>query len=104
MLVREVMKVLGKSYATVRRWADRGRIRTTKLENGHIMYWDEDVWKMVGKKISKENWVTLYCRVGGTTESDRKLMAEQQRLLHLWCTARGLVADQIYEDWAPSTE
>jgi predicted site-specific integrase-resolvase len=104
MLIKEVMQVLGKSYATVRRWADKGRIRTTKLENGHIMYWDEDVWAMVGKKISKESLVTLYTRVAGTTESDRRLMAEQQRILHAWCSARGLVVDRIYEDWAPSTE
>lgn len=98
------MQVLGKSYATVRRWADMGRIRTTKLENGHIMYWDEDVWKMVGKKIAKDSWVCLYARVAGTTESDRVLMAEQQKLLHMWCAARGLSADRLYEDWAPSTE
>jgi len=98
------MKVLGKSYATVRRWADMGRIRTTKLENGHIMYWDEDVWKMIGKKISRDSWVCLYARVAGTGESDRKLMAEQQKLLHVWCAARGLSADRLYEDWAPSTE
>lgn len=98
------MQVLGKSYATVRRWADKGRIRTTKLENGHIMYWDEDVWAMIGKKISRESLVTLYTRVAGTGESDRKLMAEQQKILHSWCSARGLAVDRIYEDWAPSTE
>ena len=104
MLIKEVMQVLGKSYSTVRRWADKGRIRTTKLENGHIMYWDEDVWAMIGKKISKESLVTVYSRVAGTTESDRRLMAEQQRLLHAWCSARGLQVDRLYEDWAPSTE
>jgi len=98
------MQVLGKSYATVRRWADKGRIRTTKLENGHIMYCNEDVWAMIGKKISKESLVTLYTRVAGTTESDRRLMADQQKILHAWCSARGLSVDRIYEDWAPSTE
>lgn len=98
------MQVLGKSYSTVRRWADRGKIRTTKLENGHILYWDEDVWAMVGKKISKESLITVYCRVAGTGESDRKLMAAQQEILHAWCAARGLSVDRLYEDWAPSTE
>lgn len=104
MLIKETMKVLGKSYATVRRWADKGLIRTTKLDNGHIMYWDEDVWAMVGKKIAKDNWVAVYYRVAGTTESDRRLMAEQQSLVHAWCAARGLSVDKSYEDWAPSTE
>jgi DNA invertase Pin-like site-specific DNA recombinase len=31
-------------------------------------------------------------------------MAEQQKILHGWCSARGLAVDRIYEDWAPSTE
>jgi DNA invertase Pin-like site-specific DNA recombinase len=31
-------------------------------------------------------------------------MAEQQRILHSWCSARGLSIDRQYEDWAPSTE
>jgi putative resolvase len=104
MLVREVMKVLRKSYPTVRRWADKGLIRTTKLENGHILYWDEDVWALIGKKTARETLVTVYCRVAGTTESDQRLMAEQQKLLHSWCSARGLAVDRLYEDWAPSTE
>lgn len=98
------MQVLNKSYSTVRRWADKGLIRTTKLENGVILYWDEDVWMMIGKKIAKSQWVAVYSRVTGTGESDRKLMAEQQRLLHAWCAARGLTVDKLYEDWAPSTE
>jgi putative resolvase len=104
MLIREVMRVLNKSYSTVRRWADAGRLRTTKLENGHIMYWDEDVWSMIGKKTSKENLVAVYCRVTATTESGQALMEEQQKMLHMWCAARGLTIDRIYEDWAPATE
>lgn len=32
------------------------------------------------------------------------LMAEQQKIVHAWCAARGLSVDRQYEDWAPSTE
>lgn len=98
------MQVLGKSYPTVRRWADKGLIRTTKLDSGQVMYWDEDVWSLIGKKTSRESLIAVYTRVTGTTESSRRLMAEQQGLIRKWCAARGLVIDRLYEDWAPSTE
>jgi hypothetical protein len=104
MYASEAIALLGCSYNGLRKWGSGGKIRRWKDDHGKWIYNDDDVYAMIGKRVSKESWVTLYCRVGGTTESDRKLMAEQQRLLHLWCTARGLVADRIYEDWAPSTE
>lgn len=103
MKVREAMGVLKCSYSTVRRYADRGRLRTTKLPSGQILYWDDDVWAMVGKKLIKENWTVVYTRVGGTTESDRGTMLRQQELIRGWSAVRGLAIDRLYEDWAPAT-
>ena len=104
MFVKETMRILGKSYSTVRRWADQGRIRTTKLDNGRVMYWDEDVYRMVGKRVSRESLVAVYARVAGTGEKDRVLMAEQLGLVHSWCASRGVSVDRIYEDWARATD
>jgi hypothetical protein len=39
------------------------------MPNGQIMYWDDDVYALLGKKLVKENWTVAYCRVAGTTES-----------------------------------
>ena len=103
MKVKEAMSVLKCSYSTVRRYAYRGRIRTTKLPNGQIMYWDDDVWAMLGKKIQKENWTVVYTRVAGTTESDRVTMQRQQQGIRDWCMQRGLQIDRLYDDWAPAT-
>lgn len=104
MYADEALALLGISYNTLKGWAKRGRLRRWKEDGGRWIYNDDDVYSMIGKKISKESLVTLYARVAGTTESDRKLMAEQQKLLHAWCSARGLQVDRLYEDWAPSTE
>jgi predicted site-specific integrase-resolvase len=104
MYADEALELLGISYNTLKGWAQQGRIRRFKQDGGRWVFNDDDVYAMIGKKISKESLVTLYTRVAGTTESDRKLMAEQQKLLHAWCSARGLSVDRIYEDWAPSTE
>lgn len=104
MYANEAIALLGCSYNGLRKWGSSGKIRRWKNEQGKWIYNDDDVWAMIGKRISKESLVTVYCRVAGTTESDRRLMAEQQRLLHAWCSARGLQVDRLYEDWAPSTE
>jgi predicted site-specific integrase-resolvase len=104
MKVREAMEVLNCSYSTVRRYADRGRIRTTKLPNGHIIYWDDDVYALLGKKLVRENWAVAYCRVAGTTESDRRLMLRQQQLIREWTAQRGISLEKLYDDWAPATD
>ena len=104
MYANEAIDLLGCSYNGLRKWGSRGKIRRWKDDYGKWIYNDDDVWAMIGKRVSKESLITTYCRVAGTTESDRKVMAEQQRILHSWCSARGLSIDRQYEDWAPSTE
>jgi len=104
MYANEAIDLLGCSYNGLRKWGSRGKVRRFKADNGKWIYNDDDIYALIGKRVSKESLTTLYCRVAGTTESDRRLMADQQRLLHGWCSARGLIVDRIYEDWAPSTE
>jgi predicted site-specific integrase-resolvase len=104
MYIDEAMELLGITYNTLKGWAKQGKVRRWKEDGGRWIYNDDDVYSMIGKRLSKESLITTYCRVAGTTESDRQLMAEQQRILHSWCAARGLSIDRQYEDWAPSTE
>lgn len=100
----EAIEVIGCSWSSLRRYAADGRIRTTRLQNGKLNYWDEDVYAMVGKKISRDHWVVLYSRVNGSGEKAKAKMLEQQRLCYAWCAKRGLTIDKKYEDWAPSTD
>ena len=104
MYANEAIDLLGCSYNGLRKWGSNGKIRRYKNDLGKWVYNDDDVYMMIGKRVSRESLVTLYCRVAGTSDKDRKIMADQQRLLHAWCSARGLAVDRLYEDWAPSTE
>jgi predicted site-specific integrase-resolvase len=104
MYSNEAMDLLGCSYNGLRFWGNTGRIRRFKDDRGKWVYNDDDVYSMIGKRITRDLWVTTYSRVAGTTESDRRLMAAQQETIHRWCAARGLSVDRAYEDWAPSTE
>jgi predicted site-specific integrase-resolvase len=106
MYVEEALELLGISYNTLKAWAKKGRLRRVREEgpNAKWIYNDDDVYAMIGKRIARDLWVTTYSRVNGTQESHRRLMQEQRLRLQDWCTARGLVPDQAYEDWAPSTE
>jgi predicted site-specific integrase-resolvase len=74
------------------------------MPNGKVMYWDDDVYALMGKKIQKENWTVAYCRVSGTTESDQRLMLQQQQLIRSWSAQRGISLDKLYDDWAPATD
>jgi len=104
MYVKEVMATLQCSYNACRKWRNEGKLRTTKMPNGKVMYWDDDVYALLGKKIQKENWSVAYCRVPGTTESDRRLMLRQQQLIREWCAKRGVSLEKLYDDWCPSTD
>lgn len=104
MYTKEALQLLGISLNTLKGWAAKGRVRYYRADDGRRVYNDDDVYSMIGKKVAKDNWIAAYYRVAGTTESDRRLMAEQQGLVHQWCAARGLSVDRSYEDWAPSTE
>jgi predicted site-specific integrase-resolvase len=103
MYLSEVMKVLGVSRATVRYWAKVGRIRTSKGITTHkLIYWDEDVWALVGKRFVRDHKIVAYCRVDGTTERKQEIMQRQQEKISIFATARGLSLDEVYEDWSPS--
>jgi predicted site-specific integrase-resolvase len=103
MYLNEVVKILGVSRATVRYWAKVGRIRTSKgIATNKLIYWDDDVWALVGKRLVRDHRVVAYCRVDGTTEKKRETMQRQQEKISLFATARGLSIDEVYEDWSPS--
>ena len=76
MYANEAIDLLGCSYNGLRKWGSRGKIRRWKDDHGKWIYNDDDVWSMIGKRVSKESLTTIYCRVAGTTESDRKVMAD----------------------------
>jgi predicted site-specific integrase-resolvase len=104
MWIKEAAKVANVSTTTIWRRIKDGRIRSTKMPNGKIMCWDDDVYAMIGRKLIRENWTVVYSRVNGTTESSKRLMKRQQEGIAQWCLQRGLTIDKVYEDWCVSTD
>lgn len=103
MYSKEAMEVIGCSWNTLRNYVKRGYIRYTRMPNGKRMYWDEDVYAMVGKRLPKKSDVVLYVRMNKSTTESRKKMLEQQRVAYDWAVARGIKIARVYEDWAPAT-
>jgi len=104
MWIKDAAKIANVSTSTISRRVKDGTIRSTKMPNGKIMCWDDDVYALVGRKLIRENWTVVYSRVNGTTESSRKLQQEQQQRCLQWGLQRGLTIDKVYEDWSRSTD
>jgi predicted site-specific integrase-resolvase len=108
MTKSEALEVLGCSYSTLRRYAKKGLIRTYTYEirgrKGKMNYWDEDVYALVGKKMSKDHWIVGYCRVKRNWKEDQTKMQEQKNLMRHFCTRRGIALEKIYEDIGASTD
>lgn len=104
MYIQEVLQILGVSYGTVRYWVKKGKIRTSKgIATNKLIYWDDDVWAMIGRKVVRDHKVVAYCRVDGTTERKQEIMRSQQQKISSFASARGLSIDEVYEDWGLST-
>ncbi len=108
MTKTEALRVLGCSYSTLKRYAKSGKIRVYKYEmygkKGKNNYWDEDVYAMVGKRITKEHWIVGYVRVGKRFKPDSSQLQAQKNLMRHFCTKRGISLEKIYEDIGSSTD
>lgn len=108
MLLKEALDELGISYSTLKRYVKKGLIRRSKYEmpgkRGKYNYWEDDIYAMVGKRLPREHWVAIYCRVNGKTKEADAKMIEQKRILYAWCAKRGITIDKVYEERARSTE
>lgn len=104
----EAMNVLGVSYSTLKRYVKKGLIQTYKYQMPGKMnksnYWDDDVYAMVGKKMTKEHWIVGYVRVGKRFKEDLAQLQAQKNLMRHFCTKRGISLEKIYEDIGASTD
>jgi putative resolvase len=108
MTKSEALDVLGCSYSTLKRYAKSGKIRVYKYEmfgkRGKNNYWDEDVYTMVGKKITKDHWIVGYVRVGKRFKEDLAQLQSQKNLMRHFCTKRGIALEKVYEDIGAGTD
>ena len=111
MLYKEAMSILGVSYSTLKRYCKKGLIRTYTYQTPKLMgkmnYWDEDVYGLVGHKLSRKKQArefAAYFRVNSKTKAGQARMLEQKRTVQGFCAARGISLDRTYEDWSSSIE
>lgn len=108
MTKAEALEVLQISWSTLRRYVDKGLIRTSQYEmpgkRGKRNYWDDDVYALLGRKVHKGHEVVGYVRVNGSSEKDKKKMQEQKDMMRIFCNRRGISLDRIYEDYGPATD
>ena len=108
MTKQEALEILGVSWSSLRRYVDKGLIRTSKYEmpgkRGKRNYWDEDVYAMIGRKIHRGHEVVGYIRVNGVFKEDKEKLLDQRARMRKFCNARGISLDRVYEDIAASTE
>jgi len=73
-------------------------------KRGRHNYWEEDVYAMVGKKMTKEHWIVGYVRVGKRFKEDLAQLQSQKNLMRHFCTKRGISLEKVYEDIGASTD
>ena len=96
MEYRDVVKLLKVSRPTVYRYVRDGKIRVTKLNEKHLNYNEDDVFKMAGLK--EERKCVIYGRV--STSKQQKDLENQITNLTNFAISNGYKVDKIYKDIA----
>jgi len=104
MTKKQALETIGCHSSTLKRYVDKGHVRVTKLPNGRYNYYEDDVYKMVGKRLNREHWTVLYSRVDTRSQKNQDRMQQQQKLAYEWSAKRGLHFDRVYEDWRPASD
>lgn len=137
MLWHEAMKILGCSYSTLTRYVKSGKIRSSEYQifgkMGKRNYWDEDVYALVGRQLSRKagtRSIAAYFRVNPvgseveikknasgygergdevlkkkeTMKAAERVMQEQKLRVFNFASARGMKIDRVYEEMARATE
>ena len=81
---------------TIYKYAKQGKIRTTKINDKHLIYNDDDVYAIAG--ISPIRDIVIYARV--STSKQKKDLENQIETLKLFANSNGFVVNKIYKDIA----
>lgn len=96
MEYKDVHKLTRLHRNTIYKYAKQGKIRTTKINNKHLIYNDDDVYAIAG--ISPIRDIVIYARV--STSKQKKDLENQIETLKLFANSNGFVVNKIYKDIA----
>lgn len=96
MEYKDVHKLTRLHRNTIYKYAKQGKIRTTKINDKHLIYNDDDVYAIAG--ISPMRDIVIYARV--STTKQKKDLENQIETLKLFANSNGFVVNKIYKDIA----
>ena len=96
MEYKDVYKLTRLHRNTIYKYAKQGKIRTTKINDKHLIYNDDDVYAIAG--ISPIRDIVIYARV--STSKQKKDLENQIETLKLFANSNGFVVNKIYKDIA----
>lgn len=96
MEYKDVHKLTRLHRNTIYKYAKQGKIRTTKINDKHLIYNDDDVYAIAG--ISPIRDIVIYARV--STAKQKKDLENQIETLKLFANSNGFVVNKIYKDIA----
>ena len=96
MEYKDVHKITRLHRNTIYKYAKQGKIRTTKINDKHLIYNDDDVYAIAG--ISPIRDIVIYARV--STSKQKKDLENQIETLKLFANSNGFVVNKIYKDIA----
>ena len=96
MEYKDVHKLTRLNRNTIYKYAKQGKIRTTKINDKHLIYNDDDVYAIAG--ISPIRDIVIYARV--STSKQKKDLENQIETLKLFANSNGFVVNKIYKDIA----
>jgi len=95
---KEVCRILGVSYPTLRRWIKEGRIRAVQTLGGKYRIPESEVRRLITGIIGKEVRAVIYARV--SSNDQRSDLERQVEYLTQYCSAKGYKVVDVLSDIA----
>ena len=89
---KEVQRLLRCHRSTIYRYVRDGKIRVEKINDYHLIYNDDDVYKLAN--ICPDRKAVIYTRV--STKKQQKDLENQIELIRQYANSNGYIIDKIY--------
>ena len=96
MEYKDVQKLLRCCRTTIYRYVRDKKIRVEKINDYHLIYNDDDVYKMAG--INPNRKAVIYARV--STNKQKQDLENQIDIIRKYANSNGYVIDTVYKDIA----
>jgi len=96
MEYKDVQKLLKCCRTTIYRYVKSNKIRTEKINDYHLIYNDDDVYKLAG--INPHRKAVIYARV--STNKQKNDLENQINTIRQYANSNGYIIDTVYKDIA----